>query len=251
MFDTNVFKKVNDPPRSSTDFAAYEKIKSSIASGEIEGFISETIFTLEGIKRAERKKEVGKRRGKVSFYETIDVDIVSQEIKLGPKRGIDFGDNDQLRQHFLKAMVTGFKIVRLPRIGGYVNEEVEPYRFQHGENLAAFHDRAHEVAEKIEQKGAGLAGLKALGLEFDSNWQKGLTKMPEERKNKIAELVGEWADGDSVATAIGLHCDYFCTLDQAKSAGQKSVLSSVNLAWLSQEYQFKTISPLDLASLIL
>lgn len=250
MFDTNVFKKVSDPQQDDPSFSVYQKIKSCITTGEIEAFISETIFTLEGIKRKERKKTVGAVRGKINFNESIDGSTVTEGVTIGPKRGNDFGDNEQLRQHFVKARAAGFKIVRLPRIAGYVNEEVEPHLFKHeGENLAAFQQRAFEVAEKIEKNGAGIAPLKALGMEFNSNWQRGLAKMPDERRNKVAELVGEWADGDSVSIAIGLNCDYFCTRDMAKSTGQKSVLSAVNRTWLLADYQFQTITPEDLALL--
>jgi hypothetical protein len=250
IFDTNVFKKVSDPPVNDPSFSAYAKIKSLIASGEIVAFISETIFTLEGIKRKERKKTISQRRGKLKTDTSVEGNTVHQGFSFGPERGHDFGDNEQLRGHFLKAIAAGFKVVSLPRIAGYVNEEVESHLFKHKtEDLEAFHTRAFEVSEKIEQKGAGLAALMALGREFDPIWQKGLGKVPGDRRNKIAELVGEWADGDSVAIAIGLQCDYFCTVDMARTAGQKSGLSAVNKAWLSSDYQFRTITPENLASL--
>ncbi|OQC44060.1 MAG: hypothetical protein BWX59_02123 [Bacteroidetes bacterium ADurb.Bin028] len=79
---------------------------------------------------------------------------------------------------------------------------------------------------------------------------KGLKSAPESDRNKIAKAAAEWADGDSVAISIALGCDYFCTRDQAKGAGNKSVLSAANLAWLSADYCFKTILPEDLAKLI-
>ena len=54
------------------------------------------------------------------------------------------------------------------------------------------------------------------------------------------QLLAEAVDGDAVATSIGLGCDYFCTRDEAKSAGAKSVLSKANLSWLQSDYGFKT-----------
>ncbi|GAI59278.1 unnamed protein product, partial [marine sediment metagenome] len=69
-------------------------------------------------------------------------------------------------------------------------------------------------------------------------------------RKKIAKAAAEWADGDSVAISIALGCDYFCTRDQAKGAGSKSVLSQENLEWLKADYGFKTITPEELANLI-
>ena len=79
---------------------------------------------------------------------------------------------------------------------------------------------------------------------------KGLKSAPEADRNKIAKAAAEWADGDSVAISIALGCDYFCTRDQAKGAGSKSILSQVNLTWLKNDYGFETILPEDLAKLI-
>jgi hypothetical protein len=253
MFDSNVYKQVCDPPQGDPLFVSYARIKFAIAAGEIVGFISETIFTIEGIKRNERRKTIGKRKGKLNVQETIvDSNTVKQDMVFGPERGHDFGENEQLRQHFIKAISAGLKVVSLPRIAGYVNEEVEPNLFKHAEgHLEAFLNKAFEAAEKIEERGAGMAQIRNLGLQYDPLvWQRGLAKMPAERKNKIAALAGEWADGDSVVTAIGLHCDYFCTKDEARGAGQKSVLSAVNKAWLLADYRFRTISPARLAELL-
>jgi hypothetical protein len=96
-----------------------------------------------------------------------------------------------------------------------------------------------------------MAQIRAIGnLHHSTNWIKGLKNSPETERNKIAKAAAEWADGDSVAISIALGCDYFCTRDEAKGAGSKSVLSQTNLTWLQADYNFRTISPENLANLI-
>ncbi|MGI6521059.1 MAG: hypothetical protein ACOX2D_07980 [Fermentimonas sp.] len=112
-------------------------------------------------------------------------------------------------------------------------------------------DKAVEVSEKIEKVGAGIAQIKAIGEKYNHlSWVQGIKKAPKSDIKKIAKAAAEWADGDSVAIAIALGCDYFCTRDQAKGAGKKSVLSKTNLAWLYADYGFKTILPEDLVKLV-
>lgn len=93
--------------------------------------------------------------------------------------------------------------------------------------------------------------IKEIGKQYGKpTWMKGLKSAPDHGRKKIAKASAEWADGDLVAISISLGCDYFCTRDQAKGAGNNSVLSKVNLAWLKADYVFKTITPEELAKLV-
>jgi len=73
---------------------------------------------------------------------------------------------------------------------------------------------------------------------------------PEDDTKKIAKAIAEGVDGDAVATCIGLGCNYFCTRDEAKGAGTKSVFGQDNLAWLKADYGFEVKKPEEIVSLI-
>ena len=137
-------------------------------------------------------------------------------------------------------------------MGGLVNPEVEAVRYKQDEaSLSVYLNKVFEVGGEIEDAGAGITQIREIGEQYGNPvWMKGLKSAPESDRKKIAKAAAEWADGDSVAISIALGCDYFCTRDQAKGAGNKSILSTNNLVWLNTNYGFKTILPEDLAKLI-
>ncbi len=257
IFDSNVWQIVTMP----TDFpnepliGDFEKIHQAIIDKQIEPFLSETIFTIEAIRKTERQDFFSSTSAKVDVKqkETGNGGI-SLNFSIGPneKDAIDFVDRPILKKYFDEAIKLGFNIVKLPRIGGLVNPEVDAARFeQDEESFSAYLYKVFKVVEKIENAGAGMVQIQEIGERYGNPvWMKGLKSAPETDRNKIAKAAAEWADGDSVAICIALGCDYFCTRDQAKGAGNKSVLSTTNLAWLNTDYGFKTILPEDLAKLV-
>ena len=257
IFDSNVWQIVTIP----TDFPNepslpdFIKINQAIIDKKIEPFLSETIFTIEAIRKVERQNFFSATEPKIDVKEgRTDEGRISLNFSIGPneKDAIDFVTRPILKKYFDEAVRLGFNITRFPRIGGLVNPEVDAVRYQHiAPTLSSFNDKVHEVGGRIEDAGAGIAQIVAIGEQYgDPVWLQGLKKSPESDRNKIAKAAAEWADGDSVAISIALSCDYFCTRDQAKGAGSKSVLSSNNLTWLNSDYGFKTILPEDLSKLI-
>jgi hypothetical protein len=238
-----------------TLIADFIKINQAIIDKKIEPFLSETIFTIEAIRKVERQDFFSSTEAKITTKEkATDDGTISLSFTIGPneKDAIDFAERPILKKYFDEAIKLGFNIARLPRIGGLVNPEVDAVRYRQDEALlSAYLEKVFEVGRKIEDAGAGIVQIKEIGKQYGNPiWLKGLKSAPESDRNKIAKAAAEWADGDSVAISIALGCDYFCTRDQAKGAGSKSVLSATNLAWLSADYGFKTILPEDLAKLV-
>jgi len=257
IFDSNVWQIVTIP----TDFpnepflADFIKINQAIIDKKIEPFLSETVFTIEAIRKIERQDFFSSTNAKIDVKESATDDgRITLGFSIGPneKDAIDFVNRPILKKYFDEAIKLGFNIARLPRIGGLVNPEVDAVRFKQDEtSLSAYHEKVFEVGQKIEDAGAGITQIKEIGEQYGNPvWMKGLKSAPESDRSKIAKAAAEWADGDSVAISIALGCDYFCTRDLAKGAGSKSVLSASNLAWLNLDYGFKTILPEDLAKLI-
>jgi len=255
MFDTNVWLNVVIPDEHQRDsaYADFLKIHQAIANKVIDAYLSETIFTLDAIKKIDRPKVLSSHKLNVEVTIRDENDSV-ESIQKPDIKGINFDRHPIFMKYIGSAMKLGFKIVKLSRIGGFKNDNVEPILFNHqmsNEERKFFFNKAVETSRKIESNGAGMAHIKSLGLRYDTcSWKDGLGKLPETSIKNIALAVAEWADADSVAISIGLNCDYFCTRDKAKKAGCKSVLSENNLKWLSEDYGFKTISPDELAKKI-
>lgn len=253
-FDSNVWRFIVSPDifPNEPSLEKFKKIRKGIIDGRIDPYISETVFTIEAIKRTERKDVIGNKKAKIETTEDVaDSGYIGMTFSIGSSRGLNFDNNPILKKHFDDAIRLGFKITRLPRIAGFTNEEIENVRFiQSGDELKRYIDKVFEVGTKIENNGAGISHIQDIGLRYDSLWFKGIKEAPEHEKGNIAKAAAEWADGDSVAVSIALGCNYFCTRDQAQAAGVNSVLSKQNLTWLNNDYGFEIISPEDLADKI-
>lgn len=254
MFDSNVWRKIALPEDNTDDeqHDALVKIHDAICDGRIEAYISENIFTLENIPRKERKAKVGSMKAKTTITQKTLGAKTNVSIMLGPnpKDAVTLDDNEYLRKPTDAALAMGFHIVRLPRIGGLTNKDIEEKLYK-VPDFKAYHDKATEVGMKIEDKGAGFSRLDDLIKNYPGETISDKIKnAPESDKNKIAAAIAEAVDGDAVATSIGLGCDYFCTRDEAKGAGKKSVLSAVNIIWLHNDYGFVVKKPEEIAALL-
>lgn len=253
-FDSNVWRIIATPDKfpNEPSINEFRAIRKGIEEGKIDPYISETVFTIEAIKRVERKEIIGNKKAKIDTkVETQDSGFINMTFSVGPSKGLNFDNNPILKNHFDDAVNLGIKITRLPRIAGFINEEVEKVIYiQTGDDLKNYLDKVFEVGEKIESNGAGMTHILQIGLKYDKIWFNGIKSAPEHERGNIAKAAAEWADGDSVAVCIALGCDYFCTRDKAQKAGVQSVLSVRNLTWLNSDYGFEIISPEDLAKKI-
>lgn len=252
--DSNVWRIISTPDQFPNEplINDFRIIRDAIETRKIVPFISETVFTIEAIKRTERKTVIGTKKAKIDTQEAIqDNGFIGMTFSIGPTKGLNFDNNPILKKHFDDAIALGFNIARLPRIAGFINEEVEKVRYTPtGDLLQNYLDKVFEVGRKIEENGAGIAHIKQLGHKYNSIWFKGIKQAPYYESGNIAKMAAEWADGDSIAISIALNCKYFCTRDEAKSAGQNSVLSGQNLTWLKNDYGFEIIKPENLAKIV-
>lgn len=249
IFDSNVWRKIASPDRFPNDpsILSYRKIRDAIIDRRITPYISETVFTIETIKRKERKEFISRYRPKIVYTEKLENgEVISTSIS--ESNSVHPGNHPILAEHLRDAITIGFRIIRCPRIAGIINPEIEDLRFKlPGVELKAYHDKLFEVGEKIEAMGAGFSHIQLIGEKYDNIWFKGIDKAPEEEWGLIANAMAEWADGDSVAISVAIGCDYMCTLDSASKAGTNSVFSQNNITWLKSDYGFEVITP-DLLS---
>lgn len=250
-FDSNVWRAAADPSRfpNNSEHAAFVTINSALEAGRIQGVLCETVFTLEGIARADRKKFLVSYRPRAKVTEE---ELPDGTIKLGfslePDKAAHPGNNSYLSSHLTDALSVGFKLMRCPRVAGVQNSDLKD---------EWFHPTSHEYANKfgvvgrrIEAAGAGIALIKAIGNKYvapTEPWFEGLARAPATEDTAIAKAVAEWADADSVAAHVANGNMLFCTNDVAVAAGVASTFSGPNRQWLEADYGVKFMSPTELA----
>jgi hypothetical protein len=250
-FDSNVWRKVASPEKfpkepSITDFI---QIKTAINNKLIVPFLSETVFTLEAIKRKDRKDFFSDYKPKISITEGEENGSIKLSILIGPDKKAHPGNSGFLEGHLKDASELGFKILKFPRIAGVINQDIEKYFYKQNDiDLKTYLEKVHKVGHKIEESGAGIAFIKRIGEKYNTQWMTGIELAPQSEEGNIASAIAEWADGDSVAAHIAIGGDYFCTRDIAKKAGDKSIFSTENLKWLKYDYGFEIVTPEELAN---
>ncbi len=246
-FDTNLWQKVIEPDlyENEDNYIYYVKVHNSIKSGEIEPFISETIFTLEGINRKDRKLFFGNYDAEMTFTSLFTNNGTNQmTFVLGPNLDTHPGNNSFLTEFMQKGIFQGFKIMKNLRVGGIVNPDIleEHYEKYPEDDIHAYVELCGELDRKMDSIGVGMVQLEQIGERFKGNsnhWFSGLDKADTSYDKKITNSVAEWADGDTVAMHIAYKHDYLVTNDIAKSAGQSSIFHPNNIAELARQYNLK------------
>lgn len=254
-FDSNTWRKVASPENFPKDpiIGDYKVIRDAVNNGKIIPFISETIFTLEAIKKVDRKQFFTDYKAVQTFdVSEGDDGQVKIQFTIGPNPDAHPGNNDFLKEHFADAVSLGFNIIHLPRLAGITNKDIEGYKYKMDTALLSqYLDKVFEVGKRIKELEAGDFEIIELAKKYNPlAGLHGIGDAPDSDIGVIAKAIAEWADGDSVASHIAIGGDYFCTNDKAVSGGIKSVFSVRNLAVLKAEYGFTTIRPTDLANLI-
>lgn len=273
-FDTNVLDYACRPWRYPKDPRQPQltKVHTALENGEIQGFFSVTLLTIEAILKLDRP----------AVYESTTLTAVHEGPKITKNAELPeairafVGDNDletftttltvdqparqeippEFKARFVAARELGLRVLRdVPRVGAY--QYVDPdndFYLDVGtsEDLALWIDKAHNVATAIEAKGLGIAQLKKLGLGLAARnpqgaWYSALTKAKDiHEQRKIERAFAEWADADSIAAHIAYGIDVFCSNDVGNSNATCSILDIDNRTWLSQTYgvQFMTFDDL-------
>lgn len=247
-FDSNVWQAAVIPSLASrTDlFADFNTIHEALRAKLIQGFISETVGTLEAIRNAGRKAYFTSIKPKVNMQ-------VASASRRGRALNIEVGTtHDQhpglhkvLEERLEVALALGLRLMRAPwmaipvpavmlSLSVFADEIDVP-------TSAARDNRWGDVVQTIEQRGVGSALLRSLQ-------EKAGGRVGGIKDKDFARAVAEWADGDSVASHIAYGNDFFCTQDQGKSAGGSSVFDPSNREWLAITYKVRFATVGELAS---
>jgi len=211
----------------------FSSVREAIRKRTLLACVPETIFTLEAIKKTDRKGFFANYKPIVSHEETVMSNgAVKISISIGPDKSIHPGNNNKLSECMAEALGLGFKVLRCAgRIGGLVNPDLKEAFYMEDifVNIAGRQKVFLECLKKIEAKGCGIKQLKDIGAKYDKKfWLDGISLAPQKDWKLISTAVAEWADGDAIAAHIAYKNEFFCTRDEAKKSGSNSILSEKN-----------------------
>jgi hypothetical protein len=253
-FDTNVFQQVVEPKRciEQSCHAACVAINAALKSGRINGYFSEAMISLDALTKNDKVDVVGSSRIMCRSY-ALNTPPLSVTIFIGRQ-----SERREIPTEFLaslqKALDLGMRALIGPRLFGYslaihgfgdkFYEPIAPERF------VACADLTNAVDSDLLSREVGRAQAIKFGCDFIAEgewWPQGLERAAANGRHKqVRKIVNEWADGEAIAAHVGYGNDFFCTHDQARGAGQNSVLSKTHRNWLAEKYgvQFVTLHEL-------
>lgn len=259
-FDSNVWRKVASPSKFSRDasLASYQKLNAACRSGVIQGFLSETTFTLEQIKRDDRLAWL-RSSARVSVIETITgPNALKIQFSIGASNVVVPKITQMVQDHLDDAYAIGIRVLRSKRIAGPNSALLKDakYFFNYPSDTEYHHynNKDGEIVRYLESMGVGIANIKGKGHANSSatsndHWTDGIAAMSDSEKGSVADLVAEWADADAVATSIAHDVVYFCTNDIGKGSSNKGVVSTMSPAKsqaIMEKFGIQFISPVHL-----
>ena len=174
LFDSNTWQLVVKAERHTKDpkYSSIQKIYSAIQNNTIIPFISETVVTIEGVRKAQRTKYLSERNKdviKITERKSTKPNTLSFQVQIGGDTNAHSGIHPKLKQKLKTAVALGFKLISVPRLGtGYPSDikefETSSYDITEtsNEDFGSFLDRQSRIIEQIEAKGYGRIQLQLI-----------------------------------------------------------------------------------------
>ena len=204
-FDTNVLDFACRPDRFPKDprQPIMKKVNTALTTGQLEGFYSVTMLTIEGIMRRDRAEVFASTRlvmGEEEIHITqnadlpesirqevggADVETVRVEYRVDQPARAPLHPEVVARVKAAKAM--GFKVLKdVPRVGAFhYKDSTQKWYLSTGEGdkLQAWISKSCEVARAIQDRGLGIAQVKRLGKDMalsnpEEAWYRCLNRPP-------------------------------------------------------------------------
>lgn len=243
-FDSNVWQMVVVPElaRKSGLYDTFAVVHEALKAQRIRGYLCETVGTLEAIKLDGREAYFKNLKPIVDVKVDVSGDQALLTINVDSNHGQHPGLHRVVIDRLGLAHSLGIRLMRAARMGIPVPASfLDLSRFADEDDVptsAARDNRWGEIVEAIEQRGVGAAAMTIPRTETHG------ARPTAERE--FAQAIAEWADGDSMAAHIAFGNDVFCTQDQGRSSGRRSILDPENREWLAATYsvRFATIHEL-------
>ena len=246
-FDSNVWERVIDE-----DDCHLAEIKDKIRTGRLQPYICEIALSLEPIEKKLRSE----------FFENYHLcttvnnlppkgETLTMQIGFAPNVELHPGFHPKLWAKILEARNLGFRVLRMTNFGTVRPKNIPDDMYIDPSDMDEFWRYAEPLAscgDYITSMGCGQAAYDRFKEEFNLVGLD-VQSIPVERRKEFAEAIAEWVDGDSLAAHYAVGNEFFCTDDNARNAGTKSIFHSVNKNRLQAEYDVKIISSRELAQL--
>src|SRR5882757_8760654 len=255
-FDTNTLASVVSPETAQRETGASgAAVRIAIKAGQIQGFFSETLVTLEGVEKKDRVNVLGKTRV-VSGSSSSGQNQISLSVGFQHFRN-DLNSRFSERVRLLVAL--GMRGLRAPaRFGSFhAKNEICPLFTPTGgmPELLRCMDGVNRISTEMARRHVGQAVAVELGVQVSQRdrapepelWLQGIGRARNKTEaEKVAKAINEWADGDSIASHYGFGIEMFCSDDYGKNAAGPSVLDRKHRKWLADEFgvQFVTLAEL-------
>jgi hypothetical protein len=236
-FDSNAWEKIFDP--ADRDWAS---VRSAVASGRITGFICESGFRIEAIRKSERASYFAEPAMAVQFPFSIvirDGKPCVHFMSIGPDDERHPGLPEVQSKKLKNALAAGIRLMRGAAWLGLPSpaEIRDPMLFVQTKDNER-EQRQIDAAVRIEARGVGKAAFDAAG-----GWNAARGTSSTEKV--FLKACAEWADGELVAAHVAYQNDILCTNDLARAAGT-SIFNPANRTWLATEFgvRFATLEQL-------
>ena len=263
-FDSQVLGRVAFPEKHKKDdkHACLEQINAALQEGRLQGFVCESIGTLEPIKKVTRGKYFACRTPKSDVQILTEGDNTSVHISIKMDHDLHPGLHRMQVRRLQRARTLGMRLLYVPSANTLLPKEFLNDREFYESRLfetQSYADRFWQIATAIEARGVGIAAITSIVDSIRDRLPAGTTASPsgmqllayarnDEERGRIAKAVSEWADGDLVACHIASGNDLLCTEDQGNSAGGPSILDDCNRSWLKATYGANIVSVPELAA---
>lgn len=277
-FDSNVIEYVlgvnalcrsdGMPIHDSETSCALRQINQLISDHVIIPYVSEGYFTLEALRKKERKKNLGKPAKITVSKANSKPHVYESTFTMGPSVEIVLPEPFERTYKALKNI--GGKILPVCRIAFPMCKEVLDCRADFGAGHISFgdyNDKCAAISRFIETElGGGLEGAKTtlqeniehcieqntIPIAYDNPWYRDLVRNRAANilfggndlsDKALGKIVAEISDCDMVAShiAYGNYC--LCTLDRSIGQGNKGILHPDNLIELNKAYPITVLSP--------
>jgi hypothetical protein len=262
-FDSHIIGKVIFPERrqKDPDREYLKQVSAALKDGRMQGFLCESIATLEAIAKRKRPHYFANRIPKSELKTHSDGNHSEVTITIRTDHDRHPGLHEALVGKLEKAQTLGVRLLYIPalnlQVPKYLRDRPEFYA-SHLFETQLYADRFWKITGAIEARGAGGAVIKTLIERFAGRLPESVTisesgmRLLEYAKNEaeeklISKAIAEWADGDLVAAHIASGNEFICSEDRGRSAASPAIFNDCNRAWLKKTYGVAILSVRDLA----
>jgi len=250
--DSNVWEKTVSS--IETDENKYFQLKKLISSKKVKAYICEIALSLESITKKERAtfwanyEPLFENTTLGGTHNTDGSITIHNHFCFSPNNEKHPGLHQTLIEKLELANALNFKVLRMTNLGTIRTSEIPKEMLEDSRTIDDFWEYAQKLYDCAEYINEIKCGSYEYDKFIDKHSYRGLSipylfkEMDAYNTKVFAKLIAEWVDGDSIAAHYAFGNDIFCTEDQAKSTGQKSVFSQCNVAHIKNKFGINILS---------